>query len=66
MELKHKAHEDDDEASQHIASDLRGGQAWARVADGLAGDKVSELRNHAYVACHELGLETDHMLWLIE
>jgi hypothetical protein len=40
-------------------------KTWLTIADELAGADVADLRKHVYVACGVLGIDPNHMVWLI-
>ena len=44
---------------------ISGPRQWTTIADELATE-VSDLRKHLHTACATLGIDADHMLWLIE
>lgn len=39
---------------------------WADIADELDGVNMVDLQRHVYVACGVLGIDPNHMLWLIK
>ena len=45
---------------------LSGPSTWTDIADKLAGADVTGLRKNVYGACDALGIDPEHMLWLIE
>ena len=40
-------------------------KTWLTIADELAGANMGDLRKHVYIACGVLGIDPNHMLWLI-
>ena len=45
---------------------LSGSRTWTDIADELAGADVTGLRKNISGACDALGIDPEHMLWLIE
>ncbi|KAI9772749.1 MAG: hypothetical protein M1840_000344 [Geoglossum simile] len=41
-------------------------KTWLTIADELAGANMADLRKHVYIACGVLGVDPNHMLWLIK
>ena len=41
-------------------------KTWLTITDELAGANMGDLRKHVYVACGVLGIDPNHMLWLIK
>lgn len=41
-------------------------KTWLTIADELAGANMGDLRKHVYIACGVLGIDPNHMLWLIK
>lgn len=41
-------------------------KTWVQIADSLAGADVKNLLQHVLVACGVLGIDSDHMEWLIQ
>ena len=41
-------------------------KTWLIIADELAGANMADLRKHVYIACGVLGIDPNHMLWLIK
>ncbi|MCJ1481905.1 hypothetical protein MMC06_002066 [Schaereria dolodes] len=48
------------------ALELRPPKTWLTIADELAGANVGDLCKHVYIACGVLGIDPNHMLWLIK
>ena len=51
---------------REAALELGPPKTWLTIADELAGANMGDLRKHVYIACGVLGIDPDHMLWLIE
>jgi hypothetical protein len=51
---------------REAALELGPSKTWVTIADELAGANMGDLRNHVYIACGVLGIDPNHMLWLIE
>jgi len=47
------------------AFELEPPKTWLTIADELAGADVADLRKDVYVACGVLGIDPNHMTWLI-
>lgn len=58
----HSANSDIQAASQGLSAP----RTWIDIADELAGADVNGLRQNVYSACQALGIESQHMIWLIE
>lgn len=41
-------------------------KTWVTIADGLAGANMGDLHKHVYIACGILGIDPNHMVWLIK
>lgn len=50
------------EASQELGPP----KTWLTIADELASADMGDLRKHVYIACGVLGIDPNHMLWLIK
>ena len=48
------------------AAELGPPKTWLNIANELEGADINDLRKHVYVACAVLGIDPDHMLWLIK
>ena len=51
---------------REAAPELGPPKTWLTIADELAGANMDDLRKHVYIACGVLGIDPDHMLWLIK
>lgn len=51
---------------QNASRNLGPPKQWTAIADELAGADPADLRKHVAVACGVLGIDSEHMLWLIE
>lgn len=50
---------------REAALELGPQKTWLTIADELAGANMGDLRKHVYIACGVLGIDPNHMLWLI-
>jgi hypothetical protein len=50
---------------QTAAASLGPPKTWTTIADELTDANMSDLRKNVYVACHVLGIDPNHMVWLI-
>ena len=48
------------------AQELGPPKTWIAIADELANADMTDLRKSVYVACDTLGLDANHMLWVIQ
>ncbi|KAI9787510.1 MAG: hypothetical protein M1839_000040 [Geoglossum umbratile] len=53
-------------ADLKTALELGPPKTWLTIADELAGANMVDLRKHVYIACGVLGIDPNHMLWLIK
>jgi hypothetical protein len=60
-----KASGDDEEIRKAVAV-LRGPKPWVTIADELADTNMLDLRNGVDIACYRLGIDPNHMKWLIQ
>jgi len=51
---------------EEAAYELGPPKPWVNIADELAGADMDDLRKHVYIACGVLGIDPNHMLWLIK
>ena len=51
---------------REAALELGSPKTWLTIADELAGANMGELRKHVYIACGVLGIDPNHILWLIK
>ena len=51
---------------QYAALELGPPKTWLTIADELAGANMGDLRKNVYIACGVLGIDPNHMLWLIK
>ena len=51
---------------REAALELGPPKTWLTIADELAGASMGDLRKHVYIACGVLGIDPNHMLWLIK
>lgn len=51
---------------QEAALELGPPKTWVTIADELAGASMNDLHKHVYVACGVLGIDPNHMSWLIK
>lgn len=51
---------------QHAILELGPPKTWVTTADELAGANMGDLRKNVYIACGVLGIDPNHMLWLIK
>lgn len=56
----------DDAEIKEAAYELGPKKTWVTITDELAGTDVNDLRRHVTVACGVLGIDSEHMLWLIK
>lgn len=61
------------EAAKGASSEIRSAtresgppKTWVAIDDELAGANMADLRKHVNVACDILGLDSQHMVWLIK
>ncbi|MCJ1306219.1 hypothetical protein MMC08_009037 [Hypocenomyce scalaris] len=57
---------DADSEVREAALELRPLKTWLTIADELAGANMNDLRKNVYIACGVLGIDPNHMLWLIK
>ncbi|KAF6225543.1 hypothetical protein HO133_009543 [Letharia lupina] len=55
-----------DSEIQKAALELGPSKTWITIANELAGTDVADLRKHVTIACAVLGIDSEHMLWLIK
>ena len=51
---------------REAALELGPPKTWLTIADELAGANMGDLCKHVYIACGVLGIDANHMLWLIK
>ena len=51
---------------EEAAQELGPPKTWLAIAEELAGTDMADLRKHVSVACGVLGIDSQHMLWLIQ
>jgi len=61
-----KAATDADSELQDAAQGLGPPKTWLSIADELDGANMDNLRRHAHVASGVLGIDGNHMIWLIK
>lgn len=55
-----------DSAGKNIWKEFCPPKTWVQIADALKDDKLSNMRQYMNEACFKMGLDPDHMSWLIE
>ncbi|KAI4127372.1 MAG: hypothetical protein LQ338_003248, partial [Usnochroma carphineum] len=65
-DLNAAATDADDSKVREAALELGPPKTWLTMADRLAGADVGDLSQHVYTACGILGIEPEHMVWLIQ
>lgn len=55
-----------DSKVQKAAEDLGPPNIWLAIADDLVGDKFDDIRKNVRIACGVLGIDPNHMLWLLK
>ena len=65
LRLKTTAHGSDDPALRKAHLQLKSPKTWVNIADELAGEDLHDLRKDVYVACGTLGIDAEHILWVI-
>lgn len=55
-----------DSEVREAALELGPPRTWPAIAEELAGANMDELRRHVHIACGVLGIDAEHMLWLIK
>jgi hypothetical protein len=66
LKLKTTAHNSDDLTLRKAYLQLKPPKTWVNIADELAGEDLYGLRKDVYVACGTLGIDAEHVLWIIE
>ena len=51
---------------KEAAVELGPPKTWLTIADELAGANMGDLQKHVYIACGVLGIDPNHMKWLIQ
>lgn len=55
-----------DQEMQEAAQNLKGPSTWVEIAEALRGIDAEELTKNVKTACGVLGLDAQHMLWVIK